>query len=66
MFGPDFNPAKPAIDPFGYNDASFYRTDVAPHCPPYDTSNLELSAFRPRREVAGQYRLQHRANVTRP
>jgi feruloyl esterase len=40
------NPARPTIDSFGYTDASFYNTYLAPNHPLYDATNPDLSAFQ--------------------
>ncbi|MBK4738937.1 tannase/feruloyl esterase family alpha/beta hydrolase [Noviherbaspirillum sp. DKR-6] len=40
------SPTMPTIDNFGYTDASFYSTYLAPNHPLYDATNPDLSAFQ--------------------
>jgi pimeloyl-ACP methyl ester carboxylesterase len=40
------NPARPTIDAFGYTDAGFYSTYLAPNHALYDATNPDLSAFQ--------------------
>lgn len=40
------SPTMPNVDTFGYTDASFYGTYLAPNHPLYDATNPDLSAFQ--------------------